>query len=244
MHPVIFLALLAAVLLFLSWYKRAPSSQQKRIRGRGLLYGGIALLVLLLVTGHLNPVIAAVVAGLAAAQRLWALANMASMFKGFRNSMKGAQGPSAGNVSDVETRFLRMTLDHDSGAMDGEVLEGAYRGRRLSSLSLEELVDLLAACHAGDAQSASVLEAYLDRVHGDVWRDAARAGGAGGAGRDGDTPAMSESEAREILGVEPGASREDIIEAHRRLMQKNHPDRGGSTYLAAKINQAKRTLLA
>ena len=241
MHPVIILALLAAVLLFISWYKRAPSNQQKRIRGKTLLYVGIALVVLLLATGHLNPIIAAVVAGLAAAQRLWAIANMANAFKGFRNSMKGAQGPSEGNVSDVETRFLRMSLDHDSGAMDGVVLEGTHRGRRLSSLSLEELVDLLSMCHAEDAQSASVLEAYLDRVHGDSWRASA---GTGDGGRVVEGRAMSEAEAREILGVEAGASREEIIEAHRRLMQKNHPDRGGSTYLAAKINEAKKTLLA
>ena len=241
MHPVIILALLAAVLLFISWYKRAPASQRKNIRGKGLLYGGIAIVVLLLVTGHLNPIIAAVVAGLAAAQRLWALANMASVFKGLGNSFKGAQGPSAGNVSDVETEFLRMTLDHDSGAMDGLVLKGDCKGRKLSSLSLDELLELLAACRAGDAQSVSVLEAYLDRVHGDAWREQA---GAGDAGRSDETPSMTETEAREILGVEAGASREEIVEAHRRLMQKNHPDRGGSTYLAAKINQAKKILLA
>lgn len=241
MHPVIILALLAAVLLFVSWYKRAPSSQQKRLRGKWLLYGVIALVVLLLVTGRLNPIIAAIVAGLALAQRLWAVASMANVFKGFRNSIKGAQGPSAGNVSDVETRYLRMTLDHDSGAMDGVVLEGDYQGRRLSSLSIEQLMNLLGVCHAEDPQSASVLEAYLDRAHGDAWR------GTSQRTRErhgGDASAMSETEAREILGVEAGASRAEIIEAHRRLMQKNHPDRGGSTYLAAKINQAKETLLA
>ena len=241
MHPVIILALLAAVLLFISWYKRAPASQRKSIRGKGLLYGGIAIVVLLLVTGHLNPIIAAVVAGLAVAQRLWSIANMASMFKGFSNSMKGAQGPSAGNVSDVETEFLRMSLDHDSGAMDGIVLKGERKGRKLSSLSLEELVGLLADCRAEDAQSASVLEAYLDRVHGDAWREHADTER---AGHNADVSTMSETEAREILGVETGASREEIVEAHRRLMQKNHPDRGGSTYLAAKINQAKKILLA
>lgn len=241
MHPVIFLALLVGVLLFISWYRRASSSQQKRIRGRTLLFAGIGIVLLLLVTGHLHPIFALIVAALAFGQRVLAVANMASMFKGFRNSMKGAAGPSAGNASDVETRFLRMSLDHDTGAMDGVVLEGAYRGRRLAELTLEDLTDLLVVCRAQDSQSASVLEAYLDRVHGDGWRDEFHGAGAGD-GRE--TSRMTLAEAREILGVDADASREEIIEAHRRLMQKNHPDRGGSTYLAAKINQAKDVLLA
>lgn len=241
MHPVIILALLVGVLLFISWYKRAPSTQQKRIRGRMLLFGGLGIVLLLLVTGHLNPLIAVVVAALAIGQRILAVASMANIFKGFRNSMKGAAGPSGGNASDVETRYLRMSLNHDTGEMDGVVLEGTYQGRRLTELGSDELMDLLALCRAEDAQSASVLEAYLDRMHGGDWRETFR-----GAGHEQGSEAtrMSEVEAREILGVEAGASREEVIEAHRRLMQKNHPDRGGSTYLAAKINQAKEVLLA
>jgi hypothetical protein len=240
LHPVIFLALLAAILFFISWYKRAPSGQQKRARGRLLLYGGLGVVILLLVTGRLNPIMAAVAAALMFGQRILAMANMASMFKGFTNSMKGAAGPSAGGASDVETRFVRMTLNHETGEMDGVVLEGAYQGRRLAELTPDDLLELLSVCRTQDAQSASVLEAYLDRVHGDGWREAH---GGGQSGPGGETTTMSTAEAREILGVDDGASHEEIVEAHRRLMQKNHPDRGGSTYLAAKINQAKEILL-
>ena len=55
--------------------------------------------------------------------------------------------------------------------------------------------------------------------------------------------AMSPDEAREVLGLKPGHTKEDVIQAHRRMMQKAHPDRGGSNYLAAQINKAKDTLL-
>ena len=54
---------------------------------------------------------------------------------------------------------------------------------------------------------------------------------------------MTREEAMEILGLKEGATREDVVKAHRRMMQKVHPDRGGSDYLASQINKAKDTLL-
>ena len=162
------------------------------------------------------------------------------------NRLKAAQGPSPGQASEVETRFFKMTLDHDSGVMTGLVKEGRFHGRALEDLGIEELVDLWAECRAEDAQSAAVLEAYLDRTQGEAWRAAAQRnyGGAGAGPRPpSGQGAMSQEEAHEILGLEPGASPEEIHEAHRRLMQKIHPDHGGSNYLAAKINQAKARLL-
>ncbi|MFT4584857.1 MAG: hypothetical protein ACI915_002846 [Gammaproteobacteria bacterium] len=106
------------------------------------------------------------------------------------------------------------------------------------TLKLESLLVLLATCRAEDPKSAVVLEAYLERVHGDACHDGEDTND-GGHGPQ----TMSFDEARQILEVEAGATREDIIQAHRRLIQKMHPDRGGSTFLAAKINLAKQTLL-
>lgn len=160
-------------------------------------------------------------------------------------------GPSKGQATGVETRFLRMNLDHDSGILDGMVLDGTYRGRRLSELQPAELSELLRECRVEDEQSAAVLEAYLDRTYGASWRSGdEQAGGAEDGESQGgrrsspwNAGSMSREEAYEILGLQPGATKEAIREAHHTLMKKYHPDQGGSNYLATKINQAKEVLL-
>jgi len=184
--------------------------------------------------------------------RAWAILSLPFLlpmlmnWRAIRARMRAARGPSPGQASEVETRFLRMTLDHDSGVMTGHIKEGHFAGRALEDLEPEDLVALWAECRAEDAQSAAVLEAYLDRTQGEAWREGGGQGGARGGGgprAPGAAGAMSRQEACEILGIEPGASRKAIHDAHRRLMQKVHPDHGGSNYLAAKINQAKALLL-
>lgn len=152
----------------------------------------------------------------------------------------GGGTPAAGQTSDVATNYLSMTLDHDSGEMSGTVLKGAFTGRSLDDLGLDELLTLFEECLAADEKSAQVLEAYLDRGRHTGWRDAMDARGAGG--KAGAAP-MTAAEARDILGLGENPTTEDIKAAHRDLMQRNHPDRGGSTYLAAKINLAKELLL-
>lgn len=157
----------------------------------------------------------------------------------WRRHAHSMRGPSRGRQTEVKTRFLGMWLDHDSGEMNGEVLEGSFAGRRLDQLSLESLSMLLQEIVGQDEESARVLAAYLERVHPD-WREQATEGAAGAGASDGP---MTREEAYRILGLEPGAGPAKIKEAHRRLMSQVHPDHGGSTYLAAKINEAKDFLL-
>lgn len=169
-------------------------------------------------------------------------------WRAMKRMAKNWAGPSPGQKSRIETRFLNMTLDHDSGEMGGTVVEGRFKGRALDELSGEELSSLLRECRAGDEPSARILEAYLDRRRGAEWREEWAEGASAGAsagGNGGFAPgAMTREEAYQILGLKPGARADEIKQAHRQLMTKIHPDRGGSTYLAAKINQAKDVLLS
>jgi len=150
---------------------------------------------------------------------------------------------STGQASRVRTAMLEMTLDHDSGEMDGEVIAGRFEGRRLSALALEELLVLYEEAERVGDQSTALLEAFLDRYHADWRAGAGRAAGDGEARGRPSGGAMTREEAYEVLGLAPVASEADIRRAHKVLMKRFHPDQGGSDYLAAKINQAKDTLL-
>lgn len=159
-----------------------------------------------------------------------------SGFPGF----PGRTQKSPGQSSRVTTEHLEVELDHDTGDIRGRVLKGFFEGRRLENLAPVELAHLWQDCRFSDPQSAQIIEAYLDRVH-PTWRDdMARADGEQTSGPDGK---MSREQALDILGLKPGASEADIRRAHRELMMKLHPDHGGSTFLAAKINEAKDVLL-
>lgn len=143
-----------------------------------------------------------------------------------------------GQRSRVVTSILAMELDHDTGRMEGEVLLGVYKGRALSSLSDAELAALREQCAAAADQSLALLDAWFDRV-----KPGWRGGNAGRGNGQAASSKMSRDEALSVLGLKPGASEKDIRDAHRNLMKQFHPDRGGSDYLAAKINQAKDVLL-
>lgn len=147
-------------------------------------------------------------------------------------------GAGGGRMTSVATDHLEMQLDHETGAMHGRVVRGVFSGRDIETMAPAELALLWQDCRFADPQSAQLLEAYLDRRHS-TWReDMARAEATPGAGG-----IMTKAEAFEVLGLKPGASAEDVRAAHRELMMRMHPDRGGSTYLASKINQAKDVLL-
>jgi DnaJ-domain-containing protein 1 len=139
----------------------------------------------------------------------------------------------------VRTAFLEIELDQETGAMRGRILAGRAAGAALDTLDTATLTALLAEF---DDDSRQLLMAYLDRrnaggrehPHDGAYarqRTAARPG------------KMTEEEAYQVLGLQPGAGAEEIGRAYRTLMKKLHPDQGGSTYLAARVNEAKEVLL-
>jgi hypothetical protein len=244
---ILVVCVLLAVLLGGRWFVNAnPATIANALRliGAGVL-GALALFFILTGRFAWGMPLAVIAVGLV---RRWVLPRFGNPFGG-----GGGGRGSPGQTSDVETDYLTMTLEHDTGVMHGQVRRGPYTGKSLSELDLNQLVSLLADCHREDPEAAQLLETYLDRTQGADWRDAAQTGrgeaggaagdgprgGSGGRGRGG----MSRDEALEVLGLDAGASDEEIREAHRRLMLKMHPDRGGSDYMAAKINEAKDVLL-
>lgn len=153
----------------------------------------------------------------------------------------GGATPQAGQRSTVRSAALEMELDHDTGAMRGRVLAGSFADRDLDDLSLGDIADLWNEL-GGDGESRALLEVYLDRRQPD-WRENFEADTASGHGSPPRSGGMSEEEAYQILGLSPGAGATEIRAAHRRLMKRLHPDLGGSTFLASKINEAKERLL-
>jgi hypothetical protein len=202
----------------------------------------LAGLAALAATGRLHWLVASGAAILPFLRRLPVLLRMLPFASFLSRYFRSGQHPfmgsgrsqaKPGQRSSIQTRFIAMSLDR-------EVLEGRFQGYALSALTQTELTELLNECRA-DNDSLQVLEAWLDRTH-ENWREemsqsSEQQSNGHSSGR------MTEQEALEILDLEAGADREEIINAHRRLMQKVHPDRGGSTYLAAKLNEAKDTLL-
>ncbi|MEQ8354218.1 MAG: hypothetical protein RH942_01665 [Kiloniellaceae bacterium] len=237
--------LLVAILFLGRWFVDADPRKVASVLKWGGLGLVISVILLLVVSGRIGLIF------LMVPLIIW-LRRLLSRYK-------ASNGPSGGQSSEVRTRFLQMWLDHDSGELDGEILDGPFAGQYLSQLDLPSLLELMRNYGVVDQQSASVLEAYLDRTQDADWREAAADMGvdlgsgekADGGGREqrsqrsgpAASGAMTRAEALEMLDLQEGASAEAIREAHHRLMQKLHPDHGGSNYLAAKLNEAKDLLL-
>ncbi len=225
-----FLALALALMFMRSFARANPAMLARQMRN----FGGYAALggaAILLVRGMISYAMPLMMLG------SWLLTGSQTL--NWRRWLPNAGGPNNHKTTSIKTNHLEMELDHDTGAMRGHVTKGVFRDRDIESMAPAEIALLWQDCRFADPQSAQILETYLDRLH-PTWReDMARGEASPGAGG-----VMTKDEALEVLGLKTGASSDEIRAAHRDLMMRMHPDRGGSTYLAAKINQAKDVLLA
>jgi len=225
------LVLLAAVAFGIAWLLRANPSVLARILRLALAalgvigVGGLLIFGLRFLPGLLPELFGLagiVVAGLIA--------------RALRQRPSGGfSAPGSGQRTEVRTAFLAAWIDHGTGDVGGTVLAGRFAGRTLDSVGDAELLDLHGEC-AADADSLKILEAYLDRRLGADWRSARQP-------PRGPRTDMTRDEALAVLGLTEGAAEADVRVAHRRLIQRVHPDVGGSADLAARINRAKDVLL-
>ena len=228
--PMLFLG--AAALIFLIWalhgFARADPKKLVPIVRTGGGIGALAGAAFLAARGQVGLALPLGFAGL----------SLLGWIPGTASFTRRTQ-KTAGQVSRVRSAFVEMELDHDTGAMRGTILQGRHAGVPLEALDIATLAALAGEI---DEESRALLAAYLDRRE-PGWREDAQSDAAPGAGAA-RASKMTEQEAYEILGLKPGTSAEEIGRAHRMLMKKLHPDQGGSTYLAARVNQAKEILLS
>lgn len=220
------LGALALLLVFalLRGFAHAPiSSVRKAVVTGAAVLGGALILAFLLTGRGAQAAWWALLFG-PALWRAWQSWRLKRLFAG-----RGASG----EASSVETAWLSMRLDHASGTMAGEVRAGRFAGRALAELTIAECRALLAELAQNDPDGVPLIEAWLDRTDAG-WREVSTPPAAG---------PMARAEALEVLGLREGASEAEIRGAHRRLMQAAHPDRGGSDWLAARLNEARDVLL-
>ena len=219
----------------------------------GLIKPVLILLAILLVLGVLTGrahAIFALLGGLFAA--VFRFAPLLFRFYPQIRTLLGKFGyqTSAGpGHSRVNTETLSMTLDHQSGRIDGEIIAGQFKGHQLSSLSLDEIKTYYSTCATQDPEALRLIEAFVQREYPEAWESGdwnssqSQSGQSHNQSSASGGETMSVHEAQDILGLPAGASKQEINYAHRKLMTKLHPDRGGSTWLATRVNQAKDLLL-
>jgi hypothetical protein len=228
-----FLALVVTLYALRAYTRASPATLARLMKQAGGA-GAIALGLFFILRGRIDAGLFLISVG------AWIVGAMTRGVKRF-----GRAGPG---VSRVRSAMIEMELDHASGAVRGVILAGRDEGKRLDALTKSALMELYRTCRSVDPDGARLLEVYFDRRF-PGWRQTgdgrSDSGGAdaGGVGPHRRSGTITEDEAYEILGLKKGAARQDIARAHRDLMKKLHPDHGGTTDLAARVNEAKEVLM-
>ena len=226
------LLLIAAIVSLWYWWsyqKNLAENKRKPFLWRSGFWLILALSVYLIITGRMHWLGAGIAALIPVLRTLLVWGTRAGpllrLFGRFKTS-----------PSQFRTQFLVISMNFTTGSVEGEIISGDYNGKKLSELSQDELKQLSQQYKTVDKESYVLLQAYL-----------IRSGSSNDQAYQQYNPdnfnQLSEAEAYEILGLPNTASKDEVVKAHKRLMQRMHPDRGGSDYLAAKINAAKDQLV-
>lgn len=233
---VLLLAVIAVFYILLKRVQGLPPHLRRAETTKIAIRAAVVVVVILTMMGKMHWVGAALTGLLVIMrQSLPLLLRFFPLLNQWRQQRAEASG---GKSSTVSTRILAMYLNHESGTLSGDVLQGPFAQWRLDEMNRGQLEALRTYCASEDAESVELLDSYLEQRFPD-WET----GADNTATEDAGGGSMNRREALQILGINEDASRDDIVAAHRKLMQKLHPDRGGSDYLAAKINEAKDFLL-
>jgi len=231
---MLLLGILAVALLW--WLGKNYTRADPKILAKGFkTVAGVAALgaaVFLGVKGRID--MALLLGGFGAWALGWNALNLPGPWRKFQQT--------GGRFSRIRSAMIEMEIDHTTGAVEGTILVGPFAGRRLSSLDPQGLRRLYDECSAHDPQGVPLLEAYLDRRF-TGWRENAHGDRDTRTRTHAHSGVMTKEEAYQILGLQPGASLDEIRKAHRTLMKKLHPDQGGTAYLAARVNEAREVLL-
>lgn len=252
---ILLVVIFVAVFVGFRHWRQLPGARQREWLTRVAGIIALSLLLILALSGRLHWLVA--VLGTVA---LLGLKSMAFLWRNGRLLKRGAavllQIPALRRIpilrrlagmlfdSTIQTRYLTVTLDAASGRLSGTVRLGRQQGAVLDQLELDDLREILSECQLDDRESAALLAAYLDQRFGGQWR----VGRTDEFASNGQRPSpgatvMNRQEALSVLGLNGDPSPDEVRNAHRRLIQKLHPDRGGTDYLATKINQAKDVLI-
>ncbi|THD44825.1 MAG: molecular chaperone DnaJ [Bradyrhizobium sp.] len=234
-------SLIAGIIaVYLAWVATRRFTQLSPVAAANLLRrlgaaAAVVVALVLLLRGNIGGAIT--LGAFAFSLGLWGgRGTLASAF----NALGG--GARARRPASAHSASIEMRLDPTTGVMSGRVLAGPLQGRDLDTLTRADCLALRQDCLREDPEGARLLETYLDRRFAG-WRQTDEGQGEPGRGRNAGGQTMTRDEAYEVLGLPQGAGAEEIIRAHRSLMKKLHPDHGGSTALAARVNQAKDILL-
>lgn len=227
MQQLLIIGAIIAVFFFLRWLKNQP----RKTRLQWFLIAIAAILIGLALAGRLNWIIAAGAAILPFFAKLFTLLRFIPLLTRLLHGVRfGKQ-----NYSDFQSQSLVLEVNHLTGTVDGRILSGQFAGRRLNTLNRSELQTLAEQFTRDDPAAAALLKSYFEMRQSGTSQSAHE-----------QTPTRSDmttDEAYQILGLNPGCSDDEITVAYRRLIQRLHPDQGGTPHLASMVNQARQRLL-